>query len=148
MGVHVILDIDPIGIDPAAWASAYDETVKLLTRWTPRLLGWEVRSIRGVRIPMYTRSIVFDEASPTKACWRVVGDRESMLTAECQSLQRDLSRYSARRQERVADVTDIVVSAAAPDREHTGRPAQVFGDKTQGCPYHFAMLAAAMIIVP
>lgn len=159
MGVHVILDIDPHGIDPAAWAIAYEETVKLLTRWRPRLLGWGDRSLHGAnsvgtsslsgspaRVPVYTRSIVFDEASPTEACWRVVGDRESLQTAECQSIHRDFSRYSSRGDRGAEVVSDIVVAAAAPERDHTGGPVRVFGDKTQGYPYHLAMLAAAMII--
>ncbi|WP_437588861.1 hypothetical protein [Sorangium sp. So ce1000] len=38
MGVHVILDIDPRGIDEAEWAATYDETLALLSAWQPRLL--------------------------------------------------------------------------------------------------------------
>lgn len=99
------------------------------------------------RIPVYTRSIVFDaEASPTEACWRVVGDRESLQTAECQSIHRDFRDIRPRGDRSAAVVSDIVVAAAAPERDHTGGPVRVFGDKTQGYPYHLAMLAAAMII--
>ncbi|WP_437621747.1 hypothetical protein [Sorangium sp. So ce1151] len=144
MGVHVILDIDPRGIDEAEWAATYDETLALVSAWQPRLLGWGWRSIEGVRVPMYMRSLRRDVDDPRRACWSVVGDRDSLRTAECQSLYRDLGRYAARRDQ--GPDGDIVVIAAMPDRGDTGGPVRVFGDKTQGYPYHFAVLAAAMLV--
>ncbi|MGK3959561.1 hypothetical protein WMF38_41775 [Sorangium sp. So ce118] len=33
MGVHVILDIDPRGIDEAEWAATYEEALACLLRW-------------------------------------------------------------------------------------------------------------------
>ncbi|WP_437982568.1 hypothetical protein [Sorangium sp. So ce117] len=144
MGVHVILDIDPRGIDEAEWAATYDATLALLSAWQPRLLGWGWRSIEGVRVAMYMRSLRRDVDDPRRACWSVVGDRDTLQTAECQSLYRDLGRYTARRDQ--GPDGDIVVTAAMPDKGDTGGPARVFGDKTQGCPYHFAVLAAAMLV--
>lgn len=144
MGVHVILDIDPRGIDEPAWTAVYDETLALLEAWQPRLLGWGWRSIEGIQVPMYLRSIRSNEADPRKAAWSVVGDRESLQTAESLSLYRDLGHYTERRIQGATD--DIVIAAAAPAKVDTGGPVQVFGDKTQGCPYHFAVLAAAMLV--
>jgi hypothetical protein len=144
MGVHVILDINPCGIDKHAWAAVYEETLALLEAWQPRLLGWGVRRIEGVRVPMYTRSIRCEEGDAEEARWSVVGDRDSLLTAECQSLYRDLGHYTGRRTRRGGD--DIVVAAARARNEDTGGPVRVFGDKTQGLPYHFAVLAAAMLV--
>ncbi|WP_437811696.1 hypothetical protein [Sorangium sp. So ce1078] len=74
----------------------------------------------------------------------MAGDRDSLQTAECQSLYRDLGRYAARRGP--CPDGDIVVNAAMPDRVDTSGPVRVFGGKTQGCPYHFAVLAAAMLV--
>ncbi|WP_437828767.1 hypothetical protein [Sorangium sp. So ce1153] len=144
MGVHVILDIDPRGIDEAEWAATYDETLALLEAWQPRLLGWGWRSIEGVRVPMYMRSLRHYGDDPRRVCWSVVGDRDSLQTAECQSLYRDLGRYAARRGQ--CPDGDIVVTAAMPDRGDTSDPVRVFGGKTQSCPYHFALLAAAMLV--
>lgn len=144
MGVHVILDIDPNGIDPDAWAAAYDETLALLESWRPRLLGWGIRSFEGSRVPVYARS-VRDGHTPDDLGWSVVGDRGSMQTAECQSLHRDLAHYTRRLRDEPSH-EDIVVAAADPKNEYVCGPVRVFGDKTQGHPYHFAVLAAAMLI--
>ncbi|WP_437913536.1 hypothetical protein WME73_44505 [Sorangium sp. So ce302] len=86
MGVHVILDIDPRGIDEAEWAATYDETLALLSAWQPRLLGWGWRSIEGVRVPMYMRSLRRDVDDPRRACWSVVGDRDSLHEREMREL--------------------------------------------------------------
>lgn len=144
MGVHVILDIDPRGIDKSAWARVYDETLALLRRWQPRLLGWGRRTLEGVQVPMYLHEIERVGDAPQQRCWMVVGDRESLQTAECQSIYRNLDHYALPAGQPHDD--DIVAAAAEPSRDHTGGPRQVFGDKTQGCPYHFAVLAAAMLV--
>jgi hypothetical protein len=146
MGVHVILEIDPRGIDAEAWAAVHDETLALLEAWRPRLLGWGARTIEGARVPMYQRSLRQGEGDPGGVHWSVVGDRESLETAECQSLYRDLARYGRRGRRRDPAGDDLVVSAAAPENEDMSGPARVFGDKTQGHPYHFAVLAAAMVV--
>src|SRR5688572_33490895 len=99
MGIHVILDIDPRGIDAGAWAAAYDDTLVLLEAWRPRLLGWGTRAIGAVDVPVYARSIRDSPRASDGAGWSVVGDRESMQTAECQSLYRDLDRYARRAKE-------------------------------------------------
>ncbi len=144
MGVHVILDIDPRGIDKGAWARAYDETLTLLRAWRPRLLGWGRRTIEGVPIAAYVHELERIGDAPQQRCWAVIGDRESLQTAECQLLYRDLDHYTSLEPEPGDD--DIVAAAADPGRDHTGGPQRVFGDKTQGCPYHFAVLAAAMLV--
>jgi hypothetical protein len=144
MGVHVILDIEPSGIDDSAWVAVYEETLALLEAWRPRLLGWGSRTVGGRRVGMYARSIRGNAANPGKECWTVVGDRESLHTAEAQSLYRDLAHYPRGEGRAVAD--DVVAAAAGPTRPDTGGPVCVFGDKTQGYPYHLAVLAAAMVV--
>jgi hypothetical protein len=146
MGVHVILDIDPRGIDEAEWAATYDETLALVSAWQPRLLGWGWRAIEGVgvRVPMYMRSLGRDVDDPKRARWHVVGDRDSLQTAEGQVFYRDLGRYAAQLGE--CPDGDIVVTAAMPDRGDTSGPVRVFSGRTRGYPYHFAVLAAAMLV--
>jgi hypothetical protein len=126
MGVHVILEIDPYGIDASDWAAVHDETRALLEAWEPRLLGLGYRTIEGTSVPMYLRSIRRDEDDPKKACWTVVGDRETLQTAEDQSLHRDLSYYGkARGRHRKHGAQDIIVSAAAPENEYVSGRARL-----------------------
>lgn len=146
MGIHVVLDIDPRGIQEAAWAAVYEETRALLEAWQPRLMGWGTRLVEGVRVPLYARSLHHEAAQPEQVHWAVTGDRDSLRTAECQSLYRDLRHYSRQLEEDGEEAEDILIATARLEREHTGGPVRVFGDKTQGCPYHFAVLAAGMLV--
>ena len=143
MGVYVILDIDPNGMDAAAWAAGYDEALGLLNAWQPPLLGWGTRTVEGHRVAVYTRKLQNDEANPTKTHWTVVGDQKTGQTAEVQRMYRDLAHYGARKRRKA---NDIVVTAADPKKDCTSGPVQVFGNKTQGYPYHFAMLAVGMLM--
>ena len=45
--VHVILDIVPRRIDAAAWAAAFEETVRLVEAHPARLLGYGFRVAGG-----------------------------------------------------------------------------------------------------
>ncbi|MGC4065700.1 MAG: hypothetical protein QM784_13840 [Polyangiaceae bacterium] len=145
MGVHVILDINPHGIDPVQWETAYDETVMLLSQWQPALLGWAVRFIEGIRVPVYTNNIVTADAESPH--WCVVGDRDTLRTGECQELHRNLGRYLAPTDASKGPICPNIVVGAARQQWPDGiGPVRVFGDKTQGYPYHFAVLAAAMLI--
>jgi len=146
MGVHVMLEIDPRGIDPADWEAAFDETVMLLSAWQPPLLGWSRRVVEGVRVAMYTNAVV--NADSGAAHWCVVGDRESLQTADRQLLHRSLFKYRelCREAESKASSADIVVDAARADNQDNRKYVTVLGDATQGHPYHLAVLAAAMLI--
>src|SRR5690606_22674007 len=57
----------------------------------------------------------------------------------------DLNRYS-RQASRDSEVEDIVVAAARQDWSSANGLVTVFGSKTQGHPYHLALLAAAMLV--
>ncbi|MGC4118211.1 MAG: hypothetical protein QM765_27405 [Myxococcales bacterium] len=144
MGIHVILDIDPDGIEASAWNAIYEQSLALLEAWQPRLLGYGTRLVEGVRVPLYARTLRSGVGAPDKACWSVSGDRESLRTAECASLYRDLSHYRPRRAKR-SQTSDLLLSAARRD-DGTCEGVRVFGDKTQGHPYHLAVLAAAMLV--
>ncbi len=141
MGIRVILDIDPKGIDAAAWEECFEETLRLLRSHPARLMGYDVSEVFGTELPVYTRDIERGRGT-SRWRWSVVGDRESLLRAECQELLRDLAAYRRRRSGPACE--DIVWWAAGD--EDGGGPVRVFGDKTQGLPYHLPVLGAAMAV--
>lgn len=142
MGVYIHLYYDPRGLEADAWASAYDETLAMLEAWPGRLLGWGTRELYGRRMPMYTLSI--RDVEGESARWSVVGDRESLQCAECQTVSRAVGRRSAERVRSREAPTDILhIAAKAGERE--GVLCRAFGNKTQGLPYHYAVLAAGMV---
>ena len=141
MGVHVKLDIDPGGIDAAVWAEVYDETLRLLKAWPERLVGWRWKTVEGLRVPMYARSLARRRRDPARTYWAVTGDRVTLRTGECQEMHRALEHYGAPG----AACDDILLYAARRD-DGSGGPVNVFGRKTQGHSFHFAVLAAAMLV--
>ena len=96
VGVHVILDIVPQRIDPAAWADAFEETLLLLKAHPARLLGYGFRLVAGARVPVFTRGVEQGGQDPAERRWCVVGDRATLGTGERQRMYRDLGRYLAR----------------------------------------------------
>jgi hypothetical protein len=153
MGVCISLDVDPIGMEPAAWEAAFDETLRLLSAWQPALMGLGHREIATVRVAQYTSSIVRRDADAEDISWCIVGDRESLHTGESHRLFRSLGRGVARSSrswetDRGAlreTPRDILVPLA---RDADGRASFVslLSGKTQGQPYHYALLAAAMVV--
>ena len=61
-------------------------------------------------------------------------------------MHRDLGRYRRSASDVAAVPDDILTYAAAAYRRDTGGPVRVFGDRTNGAPYHAPLLAAAMVV--
>jgi hypothetical protein len=152
--MHVILDIIPDRIDAAAWADAFEETLRLLEAHPARLLGYGFRAPSGVRVPVYTRRVEQGGSDPAERRWCVVGDRATLGTGERQRMYKDLARYIVRspspRAAIVAD--DILVAAASTAFQAQGTPlsapgaVRVFGEGDQSEPCRLPLLAAAMVV--
>lgn len=72
MGIYLSIHHDTRNIGDAAWAAAWDDAVALLEAWPTGILGFGTRTIEGKSMPMYTRSIRFEdkEASLVLRHWR------------------------------------------------------------------------------
>lgn len=93
VGVHITLNITPHDIAPEAWESAFEETLRLLRTHPSGLIGSDTTEVRGRTLSVYTGDI--ERGPKTEAHrWCVIGDRESLRTAEPQSLYRDLKQYA------------------------------------------------------
>lgn len=136
MGIYVTLGILPQQIESDRWTAVYDECVAMLARHPLRLAGRATREIDGQTLRYYSRDLELDRDDPAKRRWYVVGDLTTKRMAESFEIRRDLSAY--RRGEEVEDILmlDRAKGAATP----------VLDAKTQGYPYHEAVLAAAMMV--
>ncbi len=141
MGICVSLRIVPTQIDPEAWAAAFDETVSLLAAWRPRLISSEYREVFGTKLHVYTERLRHADAH--EVLWDVCGDRESMAVAESHRVHRTLRAHWL---QKAPVTTDVALLAAQESFEDQAGLVQVLGDKTQGFPYHYAVLAAGMLV--
>jgi len=143
MGTYLSVYHDIGNIPAAAWAAAWDDVVALLEAWPSGLLGYGARTIEGKAMPMYTRSIRFEEEGVRWCC--VVGDRASLRTGESQEIGRGtgVDVGALPDPEGVRDILCVAASRGGRGAEPLGR---AFGNKTQGLPFHYALLAAGMLL--
>jgi hypothetical protein len=146
MGIHIYLHIQPNRIDPAAWASVYDEALALLKAHPAGLIGVRFEKTATGTRRFYSRNLEVDRDDPRRRYFTVCGDRASRETGEGHDLYRDLKHYQEGRafsQSRFATAkSDILLGYNQGD----WRAARVFGNKTQGRPYHLPLLAVAALI--
>ncbi|APR77146.1 Hypothetical protein A7982_02493 [Minicystis rosea] len=122
MGVHVILDIVPQRIDPAAWAEVWSDVRALLSAHHAPLLGYDWSTAAGVPLPVYTRSIERDADDPVAHRLSIAGERATLAVGAQQTIHRDLGRYIGRCPTLATAPDDILLSAAgvAPDDATNG----------------------------
>jgi hypothetical protein len=142
MGISVSLDIFPDRIDANAWRTYYEDTLHFLHAF-PMGTVVDVRreTVGRFKRWVYTRNIERDAQDPQQRRWRIVGTLEGLKTAEDFTLHADLGVYRRPNNKdstgaRLLDMVD----------EGYGKGGRcVFNAKTQGQPYHFALLAIAIL---
>ena len=142
MGIFINLNIFPERIDPGAWRSVYLESMRLLQIWPARILGLRKETIGGHERLTYSSNFEHYLDEWEKRHWKVEGDQESCQFGETFELYGDLGRYS-----RPAEVIERDHGSLLANLE-TGHGVgrAVFDAKTQGLPYHYAILAVAMLM--
>jgi hypothetical protein len=141
MGIVLKLHLLPERIDPAEWAAAWEETLRVVREHPCGPLRLRERNVEGVRVFAYSRNIELDRAVAGRA-WSVSGDRQSLEGVETFEMLRDLDAYRSRW--RGATPDDVLSGIDVESGSVAGVP--VLGAKTQGRPAHVALLAAAMVV--
>jgi hypothetical protein len=152
MSVYIQSHIIAERIAPDAWQGLYAQTIELLTRCVPAPMGLRRIPGRSGNRLMLSRTIEHNVDELSRRHWHILGDVDSLETAESFELYADLHRYRLdaerlRRDEPPAPAEDIL-QLLLPDETDTEKCGlwNLFHAKTQGRPYHQAMLAVAMLI--
>ncbi|MBF0181814.1 MAG: hypothetical protein HQM03_17495 [Magnetococcales bacterium] len=141
MGIHVYLDIFPERIDPETWHALYLETLRLLKSWPGGMIGLREETIGDCKRLTNSRDIEHDKDDPVKRRWKVEGDQESGETGETFEMYAHLDRYHRSEKIIAKDHSSLLVNLT-----YSGKAGcNIFENKTQGHPYHYAMLAVAML---
>ncbi len=139
MGIYVRLDVNPNGITASQWEAVYEESLLLLERFPVPLMRLAAREAVGGTRLVWTGDIVDRRGTPDE-CWSVTGDLETNRRAETFRLYRQVDRQF--RYCRAFVDKDVLWRAG--DGGNNG--AEVLGNKTQGFPYHLAILAVAILV--
>ena len=142
MGIYVSLDIFPDRIDADAWRTYYEDTLRFLRAFPEgTVVDSRQETVGRFKRWVYNRDIERDANDPTQRRWRIVGTLEGLKTAEDFDLWADLQAY--RRQNREDSTGANILDTAT--QSHAKGARRVFDAKTQGEPYHFALLAIATL---
>jgi len=138
MGVYVHLSICPEGIEPTAWKDFYRQAREFFTGHPYGLCGLRRERIKGTSRLVYSRQLEHEPDDPAQRHLRISGDLASMTNAESFCLYEDIGHY--RTSSQPDDCTDFLHSVIEGDHG-----VAVFSEKTQGRPYHLAVLAVAIL---
>jgi hypothetical protein len=142
MGTYIYLYIMPCKISTNRWAEVYEEALSFIKAYPSELMGTRYKNLRwGERI-FYSREVEYDKNNPSERRWEVNGDMKSKKTSETFCMYYDLNRYSEKAVKEKRSRNDILYNITGDKENYT----HVFSDKTQGKPYHYAILAVASLI--
>lgn len=150
MGISIHLAVSK-SVTREEWKGVYEETLRFIKIFP--LAEGEDKDIHGIKtfclVPTEEKETSYGwNHEKIKKGWRAIGDYQSMHTAENYYLPRDLVRED----EMNPNVEDAI-SGAIPDYmdfgwtdERAERIYSLWGNKTQGEPYHMYLLAIACLI--
>lgn len=143
MGLSILLYVNFNGIKQEDWDSAYQESILLLSKFPAPLITLAQETIKGQDRFVFTKNIQKDIGTKDEH-WSICGDLISYRRAESFELYRNIEHYT-------------VISNAISDKDVLfanendmdfidGYGLAVFENKTQGYPYHLAVLAVAILL--
>ncbi|MGP9765850.1 hypothetical protein ACT3UM_08980 [Halomonas sp. AOP13-D3-9] len=149
MGLHIHLTVQLPSIDAAAWEATYEESLLLLRRFPSPLLRFEACEVSGHHRYRLTDEIIRDPGTEQER-WEISGDRESGRRAESFCLSRHLHHYFRQQLSRKPNPEGFGVDVLWADEQDISYPegmgTELFGNKTQGYPYHLALLAVGILL--
>lgn len=140
MSPHIIVDFNPSGLSNSEWTDAFDETLHLLEHWPVPLMSKDEQVINHIRVSCFSK----DLRQQNQQVWSIIGDYHSRLTGEGQLLRRQLAYYKRHLIEplKIKDLLTYV----AQQSSYSGGPVRLINCHTHKRPYHYALLAVAMLL--
>lgn len=142
MGLFIHLYLNPKGISPEEWERVYQESLTLLRSFPAPLIRLKREEIGSKKRFVYTSDVICDAGTQDEH-WMVIGDLVSLQHAE----DFRLYRYPETQFKHGGKGNDLDVLWADADSLNyvDGNGINLFGNKTQGYPYHLAILAVAIL---
>lgn len=149
MGIYITLEIIPHMITPEDWAEVYHESLKLLEAYPGGIMGYKEEQVDSLERICDSRTLEHCADNPKERHWYAVGDFAGMKRGESFELYYDLQYYNRKYVKTDLQPYDILIDVAlvnGRDADREGKSVHVFGEKTQGEPYHIPLLAVASLI--
>jgi hypothetical protein len=142
MGLYVHLTVNPHHITPQQWEQVYQDSLDLLRRFPLPLFTFKREQVHGYQRLVHSTDIVH-EANTKEEHWHIIGDLVSGRSAESFIFHRHWSKSWSRPPH---EETDALWADEKEIDDSTGNGVHLFGNKTQGYPYHLAILAVGILV--
>ncbi|RKZ97376.1 MAG: hypothetical protein DRQ43_03040 [Gammaproteobacteria bacterium] len=140
MGLFIHLFVNTHNISTEQWESTYHESLELLNKFPANLIRFDTEEIDGHKRYRYTRQLIVDKETRGEK-WIISGDMASDKQAESFALPRYLKDYYDQ-----GDDRDILWADEDSLHYVDGNGLDLFGNKTQGYPYHLVVLAVGILV--
>lgn len=146
MGLFVYCGVNFKGIKKTQWNDVYEESLQIIENFPAFLIDVKTEEFFDEKRYSYTTKIINNKGENDEH-WRTIGDLLSRKRAEDFSLYRHLDYYlKSENEETQLDVDVLYANDELIYYSNSGNSTTVFRNKTQGYPYHIAIMAVALLI--
>ncbi len=139
MGLFVNLYVNHHSIPDESWEKTYQESLLLLEKFPIPLMRLQREEIRGQKRNVFTTHLIKEENTSDEH-WEIDGDLLSYQQAESFRLRRHFFKKNSEYDHK------HILWAEEDGLEYTnGNGINLFGNKTQGYPYHLAILSVGIL---
>jgi len=139
---RVYLNVIEERVSRAAWGRIYERARRVAKQWQPRPLapGW--RQVGKERVAQYVLDI------ETEYGLSIIGDAESRTTGECFTFSPRVGGAASRcgAEGSLGTADDVLLAVARQHELMAEEPAELFGEKTLGLPYHTLIVALGLLV--
>jgi hypothetical protein len=143
MGLFIHLSINMKGISNRDWEKTWLQSLDIFTKFPLPLSRHSIETKFGVKRHIYTQNLILDEENEDE-CWYLEGDLLSKQSAETFTLHRHLDYY--KNDYRHQGIFEGSVFYSSDEYHSSTNGINLWGDKTQGYPFHLAILAVGMML--
>lgn len=142
MGLNINMHVNTHNISLAKWEKTYEESLLLLQKFPAPLMRLTQEQIYGQKRYVYTANIINGRNTKNEH-WEICGDLLSYKHAESFQLYRHLKQRPFGSND---DYKKNILWAEGEELAYrAGNGRDMFGNKTQGYPYHLALLAVTIL---
>jgi hypothetical protein len=143
MGLFIHLSINLNGVSNQSWEEAWHKSLDILNKFPLSLSRHNIEIKLGTKRHVYTKSLIVN-SSEEDECWFLEGDLLSKQSGETFTLYRLLDYYN--NEYRHHGCFDKSVFYSTDDYHTSTNGIQIWGNKTQGYPFHLAILAVGIML--
>lgn len=144
MGLFIHLSINFRGITEEAWETAWHESLDIFKKFPLPLFTYDVETKYGKERHVYSRNLILDPGTKEER-WYLDGDLLSRQYAETFELYRHLAAYTKESGQHGC-YDHSVFKTDEPQYPSSSNSVELWGSKTQGYPFHLALVAAGIML--